>query len=575
MARMQTLFVLMASALAVGSVSAQPAASGTDQVRPVLIASDDNGAGDGAASADGRFLVASSTRARGESAIWLFDRSKGVWRPLTKPGNGDREPAISPDGRFVVFISDRGGQTDVWAVVVETGREWALTRDITEEEYPAWSKDGRQLVFTGGAWKARNFFTLPFSERSGRKSLRPHPVLKQTGHVGACNFKIDGKLVCHVYSGNSGDLIEIDPLTGKQHRLTTGGWWFYKPDAAPDGSIAVTVIGDDGETIRFMPPGGRGEPLATPVLEGSWPQFTRSGNELVYHRTVSEGVGLKLLDLQSGSVSPLEIAGKLAAFAAISPDGRTLAYCRSDGDRWSVRLHRLDDGKDWALPLTEESCNPAWSPDGARLAISLRKDGHWSQAVVGANGSALKILHSASSTEWRLDAPAAWSPDGTRLAFALNTAPYESDLFIAEVGSGMVRNITNDSWYDEGPSWSADGQSVVFMSTRGGNWTWGLFAIPAGGGQARILVEPDAIERRFPQLDADGTVWWIESDLCLGSTYLVRRGPDGKARKFFDLPGAASMNRSSAGRFAIVPISRRRVEYWSLTLERGGLTALP
>ena len=83
--------------------------------------SDDKGAGDGSVSADGRFLVASSTRFKGQSAIWLFDRQVGTWRQLTKPGNGDREPAISPNGRFVVFISDRNDRTDLWALDTATG----------------------------------------------------------------------------------------------------------------------------------------------------------------------------------------------------------------------------------------------------------------------------------------------------------------------------------------------------------------------------------------------------------------------------------------------------------------------
>lgn len=566
MARSLLIPALTVSLMGICAAQAQPLASTDVQSQARLIASDDKGAGDGSISADGRYLVASSTRLKGQSSIWLFDRKVGTWRQLTEPGNGDREPAISPNGRFVVFISDRKNRTDLWAIDTGSGRQFALTEDSAEEEYPAWSKDGKQIVFTGGPWKERNFYTFKIGQKDGRILSPPTPALTRTGHVGACNFRADGKLICHVYQGSSGDLIEVDPITHKERRITRGGWWFYKPDVAPDGWVAVTVIGGDGEMIRFMPAGGTGDPLPSPAIKGSWPQFAKNGRELIFHRTVNEGVGLKLLDLQSGNVQTLEPAGKLGSSAAISPDGTLVAYCRIEGDRSSVRLLRIADGKDWPLQVDESTCNPSWAPDGKRLALSLRKDGHWAQAVVGTDGSGLRILRDGSGTEWQFDAPASWSPDGQKLAFAANTAPYESDLFVADLPSGAVRNITKDTWFDEGPTWSADGKSIVFMSTRGGSWTWGLFAIPAAGGEARVLVEPDSIERRFPQLDGDGTVWWIESDLCLGSTYLVRRMADGSTKKFYDLPGAAGMNRTGNGKVALLPISRQRVEYWSLPM---------
>lgn len=555
---------LLLYSLLILPAAAQPRIEG----EATRVAVDADGAGDGSASADGRYIAASSTRLNRQSAVWLFDRRTADWRQLTKTGNGDREPAISPDARFVVFVSDRNGQTDLWAIDVASGREFALTNDKVEEEYPAWSPDGRQLVFTGGPWKERNFFTLAFPGPPFAP-VAPRSVLPKAGHVGACRFKADGKLICHVYEGKSGDLLEIDPRTHRVRKLTGGGWWYYKPDASPDGWIASTVIGDDGDVIRFLPGGGTGDPLPAPSVHGRWPQFVRDGRELIYHRKVSEGTGLRLLDLKGGGSRDLAIQGELAGFATLSPDGRTIAYCRKDGDRWAVRIRALDTDMDRALPLGRESCNPAWAPDGSRLAVSLRDGEHWAQAVVRADGTDLRILKTGTGTEWQLNAPAAWSPDGRQIAFAATTAPYESDLFLADLAAGTVRNVTGDAWYDEGPSWSADGKSIVFMSTRGGNWTWGLFAIPAGGGDAKALVAPDSVERRFPQLDSDGTIWWIESDLCLGATYLVRQPAGGTPRKYFDLPGASWLSRSADGRSALLPIARQRIEYWSLAMPSG------
>jgi TolB protein len=526
-----------------------------------LIAIDVNGTGDASASADGQIIVASSTRLRGESAIWLFDRKSASWRQLTKGGNGDREPAISPDARTVIFVSDRNEQTDLWAVDVASGREFRLTDNKVEEEYPAWSHDGKELVFTGGSWKARNFYTLKFSDRSEKLSM-PKSVLSKSGHVGACRFKTDGKLICHVYDGNAADVLEVDQHKHQSNNITRGGWWYFKPDVSPEGWVAVTVIGDDGDTIRFLPNGSKGDPLPTPSISGRWPQFVNNGRELFYHRQVTEGAGMKLVDLSNGRSKDLKVNGQLSGFASISPDGQLVAYCQKQKDVWETRIRDLKDDSDRVVPLGREACNPAWSPDGKRLAISFREGDRWSQAVVGIDGSGLQILRQGNSVEWQLNAPAAWSPDGTQIVFAATTAPYESDIYVASLSTNSVRNITNDSWYDEGPSWSKDGKSVVFMSTRGGNWTWGLFAMAPNGGSATTLITPDSVERRFPQLDLDGAIWWIESDLCLGAAYVVQQTAS-KRQKFFDFPGASWISRSGDGKNAVVSITRRRVEYWS------------
>jgi TolB protein len=554
--------LVLLSGLVAVPVTAQPARDDGG----ALIAIDVNGAGDASASENGQFIVASSTRLRGESAIWLFDRQKTNWRQLTKGGNGDREPAISPDARFVVFVSDRNEQTDLWAVDVASGREFRLTDNKVEEEYPAWSHDGKQLVFTGGPWKARNFYTLNFAGESRRLSS-PKSVLPKSGHVGACRFKVDGKLICHVYNGNAADVLEVDQRKRVSNAITRGGWWYFKPDVSPDGWVAVTVIGDDGDTIRFLPKGSKGDPLPTPAIPGRWPQFVNGGRELFYHRQVTEGAGLRLVDLKSGRSKDIKVDGHLSGFATISPDGKFVAYCRKQGNAWQTRVRDLSNDADQPIPIERESCNPAWSPDGARLAISLREGERWSQAVVGMDGSGLQVLRQGNTVEWQLNAPAAWSPDGKQIAFAATTAPYESDIYVASLETGAVRNITKDSWYDEGPSWSKDGNSVVFMSTRGGNWTWGLFSMPSNGGAPKALVAPDFVERRFPQVDVEGTLWWIESDLCLGATYVVRQTA-GSRQKLFDFPGASWISRSGDGKTAVVSITRQRVEYWSRSLER-------
>jgi TolB protein len=60
----------------------------------------------------------------------------------------DIQPAWSPDGQFIVFVSNREGSSDLWAIPVLGGDATRLTWDASEEVQPDWSPDGDSIVFT-------------------------------------------------------------------------------------------------------------------------------------------------------------------------------------------------------------------------------------------------------------------------------------------------------------------------------------------------------------------------------------------------------------------------------------------
>ena len=106
----------------------------------------------------------------------------------------------------------------------------------------------------------------------------------------------------------------------------------------------------------------------------------------------------------------------------------------------------------------------SWSPDGQRLAVAVDER---------RRATAIALVDVRDRR--RRDGPppgvdaivsVAWSPDGTRIAFE-GTAGAQSDLYVVDLATGGVANLTRDLYSDHAPAWAPDGRSFVFHSDRG------------------------------------------------------------------------------------------------------------
>jgi YVTN family beta-propeller protein len=177
------------------------------------------------------------------------------------------------------------------------------------------------------------------------------------------------------------------------------------------------------------------------------------------------------------------------------------------------------------LTSTGNNYDPAWSPDGGRIAYTSDLSGNFEIHVASATGAGAVQITCGSTVK---TAPA-WSPDGTRLVFsAAGDTPYSSNLYVINAdgtglvqlpvpaksstpawgpsgqiafvsksdgdadiylinpdGSGLVA-LTSNSWEDLDPDWSPDGGRLLFSSNRGG--TSQLYTMNADGSDQRALM---------------------------------------------------------------------------------------
>lgn len=157
-----------------------------------------------------------------------------VARWLTEGNATDRQPAYSPDGKWVVFSSTRSGNLDLWKVSTENGEMRQLTDDAAQDWDPAFTRDGRGLLWSSNRSGAFEIWTADADgsgaraiTRSGLDSENP----TQTG---------DGKWIVFLQgSGPKPGYWKIHPDgTGAQAISAFGGI----PDTSPDGKHVISFM---------------------------------------------------------------------------------------------------------------------------------------------------------------------------------------------------------------------------------------------------------------------------------------------------------------------------------------------
>jgi Tol biopolymer transport system component/DNA-binding winged helix-turn-helix (wHTH) protein len=96
-------------------------------------------------TSDGQLVYTLNTGS--EENLWLVDAKGDKSRQLTSHQGINRQPVVSPDGRYVVFVSNRTGRQHLWRIDIDGQRPLELTHGV-EDSYPSFTTDG-QVVFQG------------------------------------------------------------------------------------------------------------------------------------------------------------------------------------------------------------------------------------------------------------------------------------------------------------------------------------------------------------------------------------------------------------------------------------------
>ena len=412
----------------------------------------------------------------------------------------ETDPAISPDGRLVVYRAalGTGSRLDQRAVGEFVSTPIPGSEGAT---HPFFSADGKRLAFFAGG----KLQTVP---ADGGPATLIAEIPASTGASWAPN----GDIVIGGASGTRGAGLSRIPAAGGPAVPLT------HPDAKTGESHVAPIVLRDGHTILFQSESGTGGLSANVVAVGS---------------------------LESGEFTRLPVV-------AVRPLGVIddwLVYTRSDGAVMAIAFDArkrkvTGDPKAIGVSVADFALNAALSANGT--LVYSEGDTRSRVVWVDAQGAIVPVVSEPREYEFpRL------SPDGSRLAISVHAA-LSTDVWLADVTTGTLARFTTQGSINDRPEWSADGTHLLFRSTRDSGSAMWLQPVDGSGAAERLTPGASVWEG---VLSPDGrTILYRETISGKGGYRVMYRAlaGDREPRVFASAAGNLQMPRFSPdGRWVV------------------------
>lgn len=338
--------------------------------------------------------------------LYTIPISGGKATRVTEGMPYDVHPRYSPDGKHILFISDKSGSDNLWTMNIETKEQTQLTKDKDKYHVSAdWSPDGEYIIGTRGRRNIKPFIVHKdggsganiLTEQKARKYIDP-------------TFSADGR---HIYFSSR-----------------TGAWNYNAQ--LPQYQI-MSYDREDADT----------EIITSRYGSAFTPTLSDDGNWMVYGSRFEEHTGLVLRNLKTGKERWLAYPVQRDDQESIAPQGVLPAMAFTPDNKSLIASY---DGKIYSISISDNKATEI--PFSVDVDLDLGPMVSFKYPIDDSPEALVTQIRDAKP-----------SPDGKQIAFtALNR------LYVMSLPHGEPRRLTNHNFTEAMPDWSPDGKQIVFTT---------------------------------------------------------------------------------------------------------------
>ena len=442
-------------------------------------------------SSDGKHILAAVYRKDKSVQIALISIPDGTVRVLKTmewyhPGG---KMIFSPDGRFIVYDmseKDNANKGDILIMAADGSREIPLVKHPADDNLLGWTPDGKKVLFSSDRTGTMSAWAIQIAE--GEPQGVPEVIKMDIGRMEPIGFTRDGSF----YYSLGTSMIDVlsftyDPVTGKVidqpapiiQRIVGST---VDPVWSPDGRFLAYILRPN-VTYGFSPStlvihsleNGEEREISPALSAFSNLRWSPDGHFILAWGIDKKGQrGIYRIDVQTGAILPI-VKGQVD-HAVWSSDGKKIFYVNEN----AILVRDLETNEEKQLFMPVEKASPAnlsISPDGRQLAFSLSGTVSFTSLMVmpAAGGSPRELLQLKDPESIRAGwhGNIEWIADGRQIIFVKAQKNGSNELWQIPVEGGKPRNlgITNQGIIS-GLRVHPDGRRVAFTSAKLGGDVW-------------------------------------------------------------------------------------------------------
>ncbi len=486
-------------------------------------------------------LVPASTQAQGtrflrhpdvSAAHIVFTHANDLWRVgrdggnavrLTSSDGAETDAAFSPDGRWIAFSGQYGGNTDVYLIPAEGGEPARLTWHPSADIVQGWTPEG-EILFRSGResvptqlWKLYTIapegglpaaLALPQAYLGDLSADGAHIAYQEIGYWDPewRNYRGGQAQPIGIVSTSTWERTtppwegerQMDPvwMDGVVYYMSERDWasnvWSFDPRTGEEqqrtrhADFDVKSLGAGHGVVIYEQAGYLHE--LDPATGATRQLVIHAAGDMNWSRARWESVpAIQLRDARlspTGKRALFEWRGELFTVPADegswrnltrspgvadrhpvwSPDGSRIAWFNDDGDEYGLVIADQDGANPRRTEIPEPSFyfRPEWSPDGSKLAFT---DTHYRILILDVESGAVEHVDTDRFAHPERSMNPVWSPDSRWIAYARRLDNQLRAIFVHSIETGQTHQLTDGMSDAITPVWDESGRYLYFLAS--------------------------------------------------------------------------------------------------------------